>query len=47
MKRRDYRQIGERIVSSLHNIKMIVLSFQGKKALEAYLEWEKKVKLIF
>jgi hypothetical protein len=32
---------------NLENIKMKVPSFQGKNDLEAYLEWEKKVELIF
>ena len=29
------------------NIKMKILSFQGKNDLEAYFKWEKKVELIF
>ena len=32
---------------NLGNIKMKIPSFQGKNDLEAYLEWEKKVELIF
>ena len=32
---------------NLGKIKMKILSFQGKNDPEAYLEWEKKVKLIF
>ena len=32
---------------NLENIKMKIPSFQGKNDPEAYLEWEKKVKLIF
>ena len=32
---------------NLGNIKMKIPSFQGKNNLEAYLEWEKKVELIF
>ena len=32
---------------NLGNIKMKISSFQGKNDLEAYLEWEKKVELIF
>jgi hypothetical protein len=32
---------------NLENIKMKILSFQGKNNPKAYLEWEKKVKLIF
>ena len=31
---------------NLGNIKMKIPSFQGKNNLEAYLEWEKKVKLV-
>ena len=31
----------------LGKIKVTILSFQGKSDLEAYLEWEKKVELIF
>ena len=31
----------------LGKIKVTIHSFQGKSDLEAYLEWEKKVKLIF
>lgn len=31
----------------LGNTKMKILAFQNKNNLEAYLEWEKKVKLIF
>jgi hypothetical protein len=36
-----------RIDRNLGNIKMKILSFQGKNDPEAYLEWEKKVELIF
>jgi hypothetical protein len=44
--RRDLRwQNG--IDRKLGNIKMKILSFQGKNDPEAYLEWEKKVELIF
>ena len=32
---------------NLGNIKMTIPSFQGKNDPEAYLEWEKKVELIF
>jgi hypothetical protein len=32
---------------NLGNIKMMIPSFQGKNDPEAYLEWEKKVELIF
>ncbi|KAL4599034.1 hypothetical protein ACB092_11G097600 [Castanea dentata] len=32
---------------NLGNIKMKILTFQGKNDPEAYLEWEKKVELIF
>jgi hypothetical protein len=32
---------------NLENIKMKIPSFQGKNDLEAYLEWEKNVELIF
>ena len=32
---------------NLGNIKMKIPSFQGKNNIEAYLEWEKKVELIF
>jgi hypothetical protein len=32
---------------NLRNIKMKIPSFQGKNDLEAYLEWEKKMELIF
>ena len=32
---------------NLGNIKMRIPSFQGKNDPEAYLEWEKKVELIF
>ena len=32
---------------NLGNIKMKILSFQGKSDPEAYLKWEKKVELIF
>jgi len=32
---------------NLRNIKMKIPTFQGKNDLEAYLEWEKKVELIF
>jgi hypothetical protein len=35
------------IDQNLGNIKMKIPSFQGKNDLEAYLEWEKKVELIF
>lgn len=32
---------------NLENIKIKILSFQGKNNFKAYLEWEKKVMLIF
>lgn len=31
----------------LGSIKMKILAFQGKNNLEAYLEWEKKIELMF
>ncbi|KAH9716889.1 hypothetical protein KPL71_021624 [Citrus sinensis] len=42
---RGYRRDDED--RDLGKIKVTILSFQGKNELEAYLEWEKKVKLIF
>jgi hypothetical protein len=44
--RRDSRRQNG-IERKLGNIKMKILSFQGKSDPEAYLEWEKKVELIF
>ena len=37
----------DRTDRNLGNIKMKIPLFQGKNDLEAYLEWEKKVELIF
>jgi hypothetical protein len=31
----------------LGSIKMKILAFQGKNNLEAYLEWKKKIELMF
>ena len=33
--------------NNLGNIKMKILSFQGKNDPNAYLEWEKKMELVF
>ena len=33
--------------NNLRNIKMKIQSFQGKNDPEAYLEWERKVELVF
>ena len=41
---REYRN---REDNNLGNIKMKISSFQGKNDLEAYLEWERKVELVF
>lgn len=37
----------ERTDDDLKNIKMAILAFQGRSDPEAYLEWEKKVELVF
>jgi len=34
-------------MDDLGSVKLKILAFQGKIDLEAYLEWEKKVELIF
>jgi hypothetical protein len=47
---RDFRtgpRWRDRTDRNLGNIKMKIPSFQGKNDPEAYLEWEKKVELIF
>ncbi|KAH1056325.1 hypothetical protein J1N35_034390 [Gossypium stocksii] len=36
-----------RPVDNLKNIKMTILPFQGKNDPDAYLEWEKKIELVF
>ena len=40
----EYNEIKYR---HLGNIKMKISSFQGRNDLEAYLEWEKKVEIMF
>ena len=37
----------DRVDRNLGSIKMKIPSFQGRNDPEAYLEWEKKIKLIF
>ncbi|KAH9668396.1 hypothetical protein KPL70_021399 [Citrus sinensis] len=46
MRGRDNRR-ARRIDRDLGSIKLKIPSFQGKNYLEAYLEWEKKVELVF
>lgn len=38
---------GDEVDGNLGNIKMTILSFKGTSDPEAYLEWEKKIELIF
>ena len=45
--RRNVKRNEDREDSNLCNIKMKILSFQGKNDPEAYLEWEKKMELVF
>ena len=42
-----YREDRNREDNNLGNIKMKIPSFQGKNDPEAYLEWERKVELVF
>lgn len=42
---RDY--VGENVDKSMGNIKMTISSFKGMRDSEAYLEWERKIELIF
>ena len=42
-----HREDRNREDNNLGNIKMKIPSFQGKNDLEAYLEWERKVELVF
>lgn len=43
---RNFRD-GRGVDGNLGNIKMQILTFQGQNVLKAYLEWEKKIKLIY
>ena len=45
--RRNVRKNEDKEDSNLGSIKMKILSFQGKNDPEAYLEWEKKMELVF
>ncbi|KAK1572533.1 hypothetical protein Q3G72_034201 [Acer saccharum] len=38
---------GERVDSNLGSVKVKIPTFQGKTDLDAYLEWEKRIKLVF
>ena len=40
-------RVGERVDNNLGSIKMKIPSFQGKNNPEAYLEWEKRMELVF
>lgn len=40
-------RVSERMDNNLGSIKMKIPSFQGKNDPEAYLEWEKKIELVF
>ena len=42
-----YREVRNREDNNLGSIKMKIPSFQGKSDPETYLEWEKKVELVF
>ena len=44
---RWFREARNREDNNLGSIKMKILSFQGKNDPKAYLEWEKKIKLVF
>ena len=42
-----YREARNRVDNNIGGIKMKIPAFQGKSDPEAYLEWEKKVELVF
>lgn len=45
--RRGRDLVGDEVYRSMSNIKMTISSFKGMSDQEAYLEWEKKIELIF
>ena len=45
--RRNTRRVEDREYNNLGSIKMKITSFQGKNDLDTYLEWEKKMEVVF
>lgn len=45
--RQGRNNVGDEVDGGMNNIKMCIPPFKGMSDLEAYLEWEKRVELIF